>query len=124
MKIIDRKDVAEQMLPGRFMQKIVGACTGQVSDLDSYRKNRDELYSALTAMGYECVIPDGAFYLFVKAPGGDAVAFSEKAKELGLLVVAGNGFGCPGYLRISYCVSHETVRNSLPAFGREIDLFS
>ena len=106
-----------------FMQKIVGACTGQVSDLDSYRKNRDELYSALTAMGYECVIPDGAFYLFVKAPGGDAAAFSEKAKELGLLVVAGDGFGCPGYLRISYCVSHETVRSSLPAFGRAIDLF-
>ncbi|MBQ7779515.1 MAG: pyridoxal phosphate-dependent aminotransferase [Clostridia bacterium] len=106
-----------------FMQKVVGACTGQVSDLTVYRKNRDNLYAALTVMGYTCVIPDGAFYLFVKAPGGDAVKFSEKAKELGLLLVPGDGFGCPGYLRISYCVSEETVRRSLPAFGRAIDLF-
>ena len=106
-----------------FMQKLVGACTGQVSDLSVYRRNRDNLYAALTVMGYTCIVPDGAFYLFVKAPGGDAVKFSEKAKELGLLLVAGDGFGCPGYLRISYCVSEETVRNSLPAFGKAIDLF-
>jgi aspartate aminotransferase len=106
-----------------FMQKVVGACTGQVSDLSVYRKNRDNLYAALTVMGYNCVVPDGAFYLFVKAPGGDAVKFSERAKELGLLLVPGDGFGCPGYLRISYCVSEETVRCSLPAFGKAIDLF-
>ncbi len=106
-----------------FMQRIVAACTGQVSDLSVYRRNRDDLYAALTVMGYTCVIPDGAFYLFVKAPGGDAVKFSEKAKELGLLLVPGDGFGCPGYLRISYCVSEETVRRSLPAFGKAIDLF-
>ena len=106
-----------------FMQKVVGACTGQVSDLSVYRKNRDNLYAALTVMGYNCVVPDGAFYLFVKAPGGDAVKFSERAKELGLLLVPGDGFGCPGYLRISYCVSEETVRRSLPAFGKAIDLF-
>lgn len=107
-----------------FMQKVVASCTGQVSDLTVYRKNRDNLYAALTVMGYSCVVPDGAFYLFVKAPGGDAVKFSEKAKELGLLLVPGDGFGCPGYLRISYCVSEETVRRSLPAFGKAIDLFS
>ncbi len=106
-----------------FMQKVVASCTGQVSDLTVYRKNRDNLYAALTVMGYSCVVPDGAFYLFVKAPGGDAVKFSEKAKELGLLLVPGDGFGCSGYLRISYCVSEETVRRSLPAFGKAIDLF-
>ena len=106
-----------------FMQKVVASCTGEVSDLSVYKKNRDNLYAALTVMGYTCVVPDGAFYLFVKAPGGDAVKFSEKAKELGLLLVPGDPFGCPGYLRISYCVSEETVRRSLPAFGKAIDLF-
>ena len=106
-----------------FMQKVVASCAGEISDISVYRKNRDNLYAALTVMGYRCVIPDGAFYLFVEAPGGDAVKFSEKAKELGLLLVPGDGFGCPGYLRISYCVSEETVRRSLPAFGKTIDLF-
>ncbi len=106
-----------------LMQKVVASCTGQVSDLGAYRRNRDDLYAALTVMGYKCVVPDGAFYLFVKAPGGDAVKFSERAKKLGLLLVSGDDFGCPEYLRISYCVSEETVRRSLPAFGKAIDLF-
>jgi aspartate aminotransferase len=106
-----------------LMQKTVAACTGTAPNLENYKKNRDTLYAALTAMGYNCVIPDGAFYLFVQAPGGDAVAFSEKAKELGLLVVPGNDFGCNGYLRISYCVSETTVKNSLAAFGKAKDLF-
>ena len=106
-----------------LMQKAVAACTGTAPNLENYRKNRDTLYAALTAMGYSCVIPDGAFYLFVRAPGGDAVAFSEKAKELGLLVVPGDDFGCKGYLRISYCVSESTVKNSLMAFGKAKDLF-
>ena len=74
------------------------------------------LYDALTEMGYEMAKPDGAFYLFIKAPGGDAVAFSEKAKLQDLLVVPGDGFGCPGYFRICYCVSPEMIQKSLPAF--------
>ena len=67
-------------------------------------------------MGYEMPKPDGAFYLFIKAPGGDAAAFSEKAKRHYLLVVPGDGFGCPGYFRICYCVSSETIKRSLPVF--------
>ncbi len=106
-----------------LMQKAVALCTGEISDLGAYRRNRDNLYAALTVMGYSCVVPDGAFYLFVKAPGGDAVKFSERAKELGLLLVPGDDFGCHGYLRIAYCVSEETVRRSLSAFGKAIDLF-
>jgi len=64
------------------------------------------------------VIPDGAFYLFVKAPNGDAKAFSEAAKGFNILLVAGDDFGCPGYARLSYCVDHEMIKRSLPAFGR------
>ncbi len=104
-----------------LMQRVVSACTSVRPDLSVYRKNRDTLYAALTAMGYKCVVPDGAFYLFVQAPGGDAVAFSEKAKKLGLLLVPGDDFGCPGYLRIAYCVSETTVKRSLSAFGKAID---
>ena len=72
--------------------------------------------STLTEAGYEMAKPDGAFYLFIKAPGGDAYAFSEKAKQKDLLVVPGDGFGCPGYFRICYCVSPEKIRRSLPLF--------
>jgi len=67
-------------------------------------------------MGYEMAQPDGAFYLFIKAPGGDANAFSERAKALDLLVVPGDDFGCPGYFRICYCVRPEMIEKSLPAF--------
>ena len=104
-----------------LMQRLIAACTSLTSDIDAYRRNRDTLYASLTAMGYECVRPDGAFYLFVKAPGGDARAFSEKAKEFQLLVVPGNDFGCPGYLRVSYCVDHAMILRSLAAFGQAKD---
>lgn len=107
-----------------LMQRLITACGNMTSDLSSYRKNRDTLYAALTAMGYECIRPDGAFYLFVKAPGEDAVAFSEKAKAYNLLVVPGDDFGCPGYVRLSYCVDHEMILRSLPAFGKAKEAFS
>ncbi len=103
-----------------LMQKIVARCSGLTSDLSVYRQNRDLLYAALTAMGYECVIPDGAFYLFVKAPNGDAVAFSEAAKHRNILLVAGDDFGCPGYARLSYCVDPAMIKRALPAFGQLI----
>lgn len=75
-------------------------------------------------MGYECAKPDGAFYLFVKAPNGDANAFSEKAKlEYNLLVVPGDGFGCSGYFRLAYCVDYEMIERSLPAFRKMIDAY-
>ena len=83
-------------------QKVIARCAGLRPDLESYDRNRRALYEGLTAMGYEMAKPDGAFYLFIKAPGGDANAFSEKAKGKDLLVVPGDGFGCPGYFRICY----------------------
>ena len=98
-------------------QKVIAKCTHLRPDLEAYDRNRRMLYDALTAMGYETAKPDGAFYLFIKAPGGDAVAFSEKAKQHDLLVVPGDGFGCPGYFRICYCVKAEMIEKSLPVFA-------
>ena len=97
-------------------QKVIARCAGLRPDLESYDRNRRVLYEALTEMGYEMAKPDGAFYLFIKAPGGDANAFSEKAKKKDLLLVPGDGFGCPGYFRICYCVSYEMIQRSLPVF--------
>ena len=98
-------------------QKVITRCAHLRPDLESYDRNRRTLYDGLTALGYECAKPDGAFYLFVKAPGGDANAFSEKAKKKDLLVVPGDGFGCPGYFRVCYCVSYEMIQKSLPVFA-------
>ena len=97
-------------------QKVIARCAGLRPDLQAYDRNRKALYERLTAMGYEMAKPDGAFYLFIKAPGGDANAFSEKAKERDLLLVPGDGFGCPGYFRICYCVSYDMIQRSLPVF--------
>ena len=97
-------------------QKVIARCAGLRPDLEAYDRNRKALYEGLTAMGYEMAKPDGAFYLFIKAPGGDANAFSEKAKERDLLLVPGDGFGCPGYFRICYCVSYDMIQRSLPVF--------
>ena len=99
-----------------LMQKVIARCAHLRPDLEAYDENRRTLYNALTEMGYEMAKPDGAFYLFIKAPGGDANAFSEKAKQKDLLLVPGDGFGCPGYFRICYCVSHDMILRSLPVF--------
>ena len=98
-------------------QKVIARCAHLRPDLEAYDRNRRALYEGLTAMGYEMAKPDGAFYLFIKAPGGDAVAFSEKAKKKDLLLVPGDGFGCPGYFRICHCVSHDMILRSLPVFA-------
>ena len=103
-----------------LLQKVIARCAKLRPDLQSYDRNRRALYDGLTALGYEVAKPDGAFYLFVKAPGGDANAFSEKAKGKDLLVVPGDGFGCPGYFRVCYCVSYEMIVKSLPIFGELI----
>ena len=76
------------------------------------------LTKALSGYGYEFVSPDGAFYLFVKSPSGDAREFCERAKKEELLIVPSDDFGCPGYARISYCVSTEQIERSLPAFEK------
>ncbi len=99
-----------------LMQKVVAKCIGQTGDINMYLENRNLLYDNLTKMGYSCVKPDGAFYLFVKALEDDADAFAEKAKAHDLLVVSANSFGCPGYVRISYCVDKDMIERSLPAF--------
>ena len=102
-------------------QKVIARCTHLRPDLAAYDRNRKALYEGLTACGYEMAKPDGAFYLFIKAPGGDANAFSEKAKQKDLLLVPGDGFGCPGYFRICYCVSYDMIQRSLPVFKELIE---
>ena len=102
-------------------QKVIARCAHLRPDLEAYDRNRRALYEGLIQMGYEMAKPDGAFYLFIKAPGGDANAFSEKAKQHDLLLVPGDGFGCPGYFRICYCVSFEMIQRSLPVFRALLD---
>lgn len=105
--------------PPSLFQRVVEECADEMPDLKAYEENRNLLYNSLTEMGYECAKPDGAFYLFVKAPNGDDRAFSEKAKlEYNLLVVPGAEFGCPGFLRLAYCVSNDMIRRSLPSFEK------
>ena len=110
--------------PPTLMQKVIELCAGERPDLAAYEENRNLLYGNLREMGYECAKPDGAFYLFVKAPNGDANAFSERAKlSHNLLVVPADGFGCPSYFRLSYCVSNDMIRRSLPAFKAMIESY-
>lgn len=106
-----------------LFQDVVLQCLGQLSDVNLYDDNRKLLYNGLKDMGYECVYPSGAFYLFVKSPEPDANAFSEKAKKLNLLIVPADSFGCPGYVRISYCVDPDMIRRSFAAFQTLIDQY-
>lgn len=114
--------VMGHVCPPSLIQMVIGRCAQERPDLLAYDENRKLLYNSLTEMGYECVKPDGAFYLLVKAPNGDAMAFSEDAKlRHNLLVVPTDGFGCPGYFRLSYCVAKDMIRRSLPAFKKMIE---
>ncbi len=99
-----------------LLQYVVGKCVDVPSDIEAYRRNRDLLYTALCEDGFTVIKPDGAFYLFMKSPEPDANAFCERAKKHELLLVPSDDFGFPGYVRISYCVSEDTIRRSLPAF--------
>ena len=101
-----------------LQQRVIGACTDIRPQLEVYDRNRRTLYDALTSYGYRCVYPGGAFYLFVEAPGGNAKAFSDRAKELNLLVVPGDDFGCPSFFRLSTCVDSGMVERSLPVFQK------
>lgn len=101
-----------------LMQKMIPACLGKTSDISVYDRNRKMLLSSLTDFGYDCVSPDGAFYLFVKALEDDAEAFCERAKKYELLLVPSDSFGVTGYVRISYCVSTEQIEKALPAFKK------
>ena len=102
-----------------LFQRAVAACINCMPDLEAYRVNRKLLYEGLMEIGYECVKPDGAFYLFVKTPGGDNSIFCEQAKKKNLLVVPSEPFGVEGYFRLGYCVSKEMIERALPVF-REV----
>ncbi len=99
-----------------LFQQVIKRCIGAKVDVNIYKENRDILYGALTEYGYECVQPDGAFYLFVKALEDDATKFFEKAKSKEILVVPCDDFGVKGYVRIAYCVDKQRIVNALPAF--------
>ncbi len=99
-----------------LMQHAIELCADLTSDMEEYKKNRDLIYNGLTKIGYECVKPEGAFYLFMKALEDDAYAFMEKAKKHNIIVVPSDNFGVTGYVRLAYCVSSTTIINSLPAF--------
>ena len=101
-----------------LFQKAIAKSIGMTSDISAYKENRDLLYGALSEMGFESVKPLGAFYLFVKSPEADAVAFCEKAKKYEILVVPSNDFGMEGFVRISYCVSKEQIERSIPFFKK------
>ena len=99
-----------------LMQRVIMRCIDEKVNVEAYDRNRNLLYNGLTGFGFECIRPEGAFYLFVKSPEADDRAFSEVCKKHRLLVVPGTSFACPGYVRISYCVSYEQIERSLPAF--------
>lgn len=104
-----------------LQQKVIAQCVDVRPNLEAYDRNRTTLYDALTSYGYRCVKPDGAFYLFVKAPNGSSKDFSDRAKAHNLLVVPGDDFGCPEFFRLSTCVSHQMVQKSLPVFKMLIE---
>ena len=106
-----------------MMQKVITLCQGQTGDIELYKKNRDLLYEGLTKIGYKCFKPQGAFYMFMQALEEDANAFCERAKAEDVLIVAGDGFGCPGYVRISYCVDADMIERSFAAFERLYDSY-
>ncbi len=105
-----------------LMQKMIAKCASLVGDVSEYQKNRDALYNGLTEIGYECVYPAGAFYLFVKALE-DSQAFSERAKQFDLIVVPSDGFGVKGYFRLAYCTKYETIVNSMANFKALFDSY-
>lgn len=100
-----------------LQQRVVAKCLNESTDISFYDRNRETLYNGLKELGFECIKPEGAFYLFVKSPVADEKEFCAKAKELHILIVPGSSFGCPGFVRLAYCVSYETIVNSLPKFA-------
>lgn len=118
--IISAANVANRILgfvnAPSLIQRAVSYCLDARVDVEGYNRNRELLYNSLLSYGYECVKPEGAFYLFVKSLEEDDKAFAKVAKEFNILIVPGSSFGCPGYCRIAYCVSHEMIKRSLPKF--------
>lgn len=118
--VISGANVANRILgyvnaPSLF-QKVIAKCLDEEVDVAYYDRNRELIYNSLTEYGFECVRPEGAFYLFVKSPIEDEKVFCEAAKKHNILIVPGSSFACPGFVRIAYCVSYETIQNSLSGF--------
>lgn len=120
-KLISAANVANRILgfvnAPTLQQKIVKKCLNEKTDISYYDRNRETLYKGLKELGFECIKPQGAFYLFVKSPVADEKEFCAAAKKYNILIVPGSSFGCPGYVRLAYCVSYETIVNSLPKFA-------
>ncbi|MEY8356045.1 pyridoxal phosphate-dependent aminotransferase [Lachnospiraceae bacterium 54-53] len=118
-KVITAAAIANRVLgcvnAPSLMQRVVMRCVDEQVNLEAYNRNRELIYNSLTEYGFECVRPEGAFYLFVKAPVEDK-EFCQACKKHRVLVVPGSSFACPGYVRIAYCVSHDQILRSLPAF--------
>ncbi len=101
-----------------LMQRVLIKCSDEKVDLTIYDENRKLLYNELTKYGFECIKPQGAFYLFLKSPIEDDLEFCKKAKEYNILFVPGSSFACKGYVRIAYCVSNEMIKRALPSFKK------
>lgn len=101
-----------------LLQKLIPSCLGLTADISVYDRNRRLLTEALSEYGFEFVRPEGAFYLFIKSPSGDANEFCKRAREYEILIVPSDDFGCSGYARLSYCVSTEQVEGALEAFKK------
>ena len=107
-----------------LIQLAVAKCVDAEVDLDYYDRNRKALYDGLTGFGFTCVRPEGAFYLWLKSPVEDEKAFVAAAKKYHILMVPGSSFACPGYVRLAYCVSYETIQNALPEFKKLAEEYS
>lgn len=125
--VVNALNVANRVLgfvnaPSLF-QRVIGRCLDSEVNVDIYKRNRDLLYNHLISVGFSCVKPQGAFYLFPKSLIPDDKKFAEEAKKLNLLIVPGSAFGCPGHFRISYCVSYEKIERSLDSFTKLAKMF-
>lgn len=123
--IIAAANIATRILgfvnaPSLF-QRVIAKCLDAKVEVEAYNRNRELLYNGLTSCGYQCIKPQGAFYLFVKTPIEDDIEFCNLSKKKNILIVPGSSFGCPGYVRIVYCVAYNTIANALPGFKALIE---
>jgi aspartate aminotransferase len=106
-----------------MMQKVIADSLAEAVNIDDYQKKRNIFYQKLTSLGFSCIKPEGAFYLFPKALIEDDIEFAKRAMKYNLLLVPGSGFGCPGYFRVAYCVNLKIIESSFPAFEALVNEF-
>lgn len=107
-----------------LFQRVIANCLEDEVDISVYQRNRDALYNHLINLGFSCVKPQGAFYLFPRTPIEDDKKFCEDAKQFNLLLVPGSAFGCPGHVRLAYCISYDSIQNSFKAFEKLARLYN